>query len=282
MNKFFAWNYYIKLSVAWLLTCTPALGEDNNNLSLVPLPSVADYTRGAGWGAALGAGIGYGTVYAGSDEYEFEYGPTGAIQWRTGNHLFSLDLEDVSLGWTSRMKDVWLVHLDARYVRGRRSSDSDDGRLDGLENRDDEPIGVVTVRRSLDSEWRNWIRASMAAGNSDFGMQGVIAAGHRFGSKSDGSGTEVTIFSTFGNSDFINRNFGVTASEAAASGLPETDLDGGYRSVGLALIGRRYLTEHIQITAKGRIEFYSSDIQDSPIAREDYGTGVELSAMYHF
>jgi outer membrane scaffolding protein for murein synthesis (MipA/OmpV family) len=280
VKRIAVWNYFTRISIAWLLTCTPTLGEDNNNLPLVPLPSVVDYTRGAGWGVALGAAAGYGTAYAGSDEYGFGIGLAGAIQWRTGNHLFSL--EDLSLGWTSRIKDVWLVHLDASYGGGRESGDSDDGRLDGLEDRDDHLVGVVAIKRSLGSEWRNWIGGNVVAGDSDFGMQGRIAAGHRFGSKLDGTGTEVIVFSTFGNSHSNNRDFGVMASESMTSGLPETNLDGGFRSIGLSLIDRRYLTEHIQFTAQGGIQLYSSDIQDSPIARQNYGAGIGLSLVYQF
>ena len=56
---------------------------------LFPMPFTPDYTRGSGWGIALGLGVEYETAYAGSDEYEFELDPAGAIQWRRGNHLFS-------------------------------------------------------------------------------------------------------------------------------------------------------------------------------------------------
>jgi outer membrane scaffolding protein for murein synthesis (MipA/OmpV family) len=61
-----------------------------------------------------------------------------------------------------------------------------------------------------------------------------------------------------------------------------TDLDGGWRSVGLNLIDRRYLTKHIQIIAQGGVELYSSDIQESPIAREDYEIELGISAVYQF
>ena len=60
---------------------------------LFPLPFTPDFTRGSGWGVALGLGVEYENAYAGSDEYEFELDPAGAIQWRTGNHLFSWEGE---------------------------------------------------------------------------------------------------------------------------------------------------------------------------------------------
>jgi outer membrane scaffolding protein for murein synthesis (MipA/OmpV family) len=253
--------------------------EKNGEL-LVPLPSVLDFTRGDGWGIALGFGVEYENAYDGSDERELEFEPAGAIQWRTGNHLFFW--EGMELGWRSRLGERWLVQLAARYEGGREEDDSDDGRLDGLEDRDDEPAGVVEARFALDDDWRNWVAGRVMAGSSDLGWLGVIAAGHRFGDRWDGTGTEVFLFSTLGNSDFINRDFGVTGEESLASGLEETDLGGGYRSTGLTVIDRRYITDHIHIIAQAGIELYSSDIQDSPIARDDYELEVGFSLVYHF
>jgi outer membrane scaffolding protein for murein synthesis (MipA/OmpV family) len=267
-------------TIVMLMTGAAQLQADESGLPLVPLPSVFDFTRGEGWGVALGAGVEYETAYDGSDEYELEIDPFGAIQWRTGNHLFFW--EGMELGWRSRMADVWLVQLAARYEGGREADDSDDGRLDGLEDRDDELVGVIEVRRSLDDEWRNWVAARVMAGGSDIGILGVLAAGHRFGRNLDGTGTEVIFFLTFGDSDFINRDFGITAAESATSGLAETDLDGGYRSTGINLIDRRYLTDHIHIVTQAGIELYSSDIQDSPIAREDYEAELGVAIVYHF
>lgn len=256
------------------------LNAQETDLPLVPSPSVFDFTRGEGWGFALGVGLEYESAYDGSDEYELEVEPAGAIQWRTGNHLFFW--EGIEIGWRGRLSDRSLLQLGMRYESGREEDDSDDGRLNGLEDQDNEIVAVLEGRWSLDTEWRNWIAGRIMAGDSDFGFLGVLAAGHRFGSHSDGTGTEIYLFTTFGDSDFLNRDFGVTASESLASGLEETDLSGGYRSVGITLIDRRYLTKNIHLICKAGIEYYSSDIQDSPIARQDYETEAGVSVVYHF
>jgi outer membrane scaffolding protein for murein synthesis (MipA/OmpV family) len=257
-----------------------AASTEEDNIALVPLPSVFDFTRGKGWGIALGVGAEYESAYDGSDEYELEVEPAGAIQYRYDDHLFFW--EGFELGWRSRMADKWLVQLNARYERGRESSDSDDGNLDGLDDQDDEIVGVGEVRRSIYGNWRAWVAGRMMAGDSDFGALGVIAAGYRFGSGFDGTGTELYLFSTFGTSDFINRDFGVTEEEARASGLAEKDYNGGYRSSGISLISRYYLTNHFQIIAQAGFELYSSRIQNSPIAREDFEAEAGLSIVYHF
>jgi MipA family protein len=257
-----------------------AIAQGENELPLVPLPSVFDFTRGGGWGVALGVGVEYETAYDGSDEYEFEIDPAGAIQWRTGNHLFFW--EGMELGWRGRLADVWLVQAGARYEDGLEPDDSEDGNLDGFEERDSHLVGFLEVRRAFGQDWRNWIGARAMGGETDFGWLGVLAAGHRFGDRLDGTGTETFIFSTFGTDDFITKDFGVTAADSVASGLPETELDGGYRSTGVTLIDRRYLTRNIHLIAQAGAELYSNDIQDSPVAREDYEIEVGLSIIYQF
>jgi len=265
---------------AGLLIAGHAIAQEESELPLVPLPSVFDFTRGGGWGVALGVGIEYETAYDGSDEYEFEIEPAGAIQWRNGNHL--LFWEGMELGWRGRLADIWLVQAGARYEDGLEPDDSEDNRLEGFEERDSHLVGVLEVRRSVGKDWRNWVAARVMGGESDFGWLGVLAAGHRFGDQLDGTGTEIFIFSTFGTDDFITKDFGVTTADADASGLPETELDGGYRSTGITLIDRRYLTRNIHLIAQAGAELYSSDIQDSPVAREDFETEIGLSVVYQF
>lgn len=262
------------------LFSTAANAQTDKPAALVPLPSVFDFTRGGGWGVALGAGIEYEAAYDGSDEYELELDPAGAVQWRDGNHLYFW--EGMELGWRGRMADVWLIQAGMRYEGGLEPDGSEDGVLDGLEKRDSHRVGFLEARRSVGHNWRNWVGGRLMVGETGFGVLGVVAAGHRFGDQVDGTGTEVYVFSTFGSATFINKDFGVTAADSAASGLAETELDGGYRSTGINLIHRRYITEHMQLIAAAEAERYNSDIGDSPIARANYEAGVELAIVWQF
>lgn len=255
-------------------------GEKKTTEALVPLPSVLDFTEGHGWGIALGVGVEYEAAYDGSDEYEVELDPAGAIQWRTGANM--VFWEGTELGWRGRLNPGLLVQAGARYESGLEPDDSDDGRLEGIKERDSHVVGFLEARQALDETWRNWIGGRVMGGESDFGWLGVLAAGHRFGAALDGTGTEVFLFSTFGTDDFINKDFGVSAEDAASSGLAETDLDGGYRSTGITAIDRRWLTDSIMLMTQVGAEWYSSDIGDSPIAREDYEAEVGVSVVYAF
>lgn len=246
--------------------------------ALVPLPSVFDFTGGQGWGVALGLGVEFESAYDGADEYELEVEPAGAVQWRWGDQM--LFLEGFEAGWRARVAQDWLVQVNARWEGGREADDSDDGNLDGLEETDDVLVGVVEVRRGLGDDWRGWIGGRVMAGGSDFGTLGVLAGGYRFGQASDGTGSEAFVFTTFGDGDFLERDFGVTPAESAASGLPATDLDGGFRSVGLNLVHRRDLGRNWQLVGTAGVELYSSDVRKSPIAREDYEAELGLTLLF--
>lgn len=278
---------YRHYSAAWALLCTasltavsPGLTEEADEHPIVPLPSVLDFTQGDGFGVALGAGVEYENAYDGSDEREFEVEPAGAVHYRRGNHLFFW--EGMELGWRGRLADVWLVQAGVRNEGGLEPDDSDDGNLDGILPRDSHVVGFLEVRRGLGEDWQNWVAARILGGSSDFGLLGVIAAGRRFGRQLDGTGTEIYGFVTFGNDSFINKDFGVTSADAAGSGLPETTLNGGYRSTGLQLVHRRYLTRNLHAIAQAGIELYSSSIGDSPIARSDYEFELSLALVWQF
>jgi outer membrane scaffolding protein for murein synthesis (MipA/OmpV family) len=119
-------------------------------------------------------------------------------------------------------------------------------------------------------------------GDSDFGALGFIFVGHRFGDRQDCGGTEAFLYSTFADSNNLNRDFGVSPSEAAASGLAVTNLDSGYRSTGLRLVDRRIVNAHMQIVSGLEFQYFANDVRDSPIAREDFTVEVELAVLFTF
>lgn len=268
------------LSLVSLLFVHPTYAEQSAEPALVPLPSVLDFTQGEGFGIALGAGVEYESAYDGADETELAVEPAGAVHYRRGNHLFFW--EGMELGWRSRVADVWLVQAGIRNEGGLEPDDSEDGKLKGIQPRDSHVVGFLEVRRGLGSDWRNWVAARVMGGPSDFGLLGVLAAGRRFGQQLDGTGTEVYGFVTFGDDNFINKDFGVTAADAAGSGLRQTTLSGGYRSTGIQLVHRRHLTRKLHAIAQAGVELYSSDIGNSPIARKDNEFEVSLALVWQF
>ncbi len=263
-----------------LLVSGAALAEDDQASPLVPLPSVPDYTPGSGWGVALGAGFEVEPAYDGSDEYEVEPDLAGGVHWRAGDNLFFW--EGLEIGWRGLAGDRWLLQSGVEYEEGLEPDESDKGALDGIGERDSHLSAFFEVRRSIGDDWRHWVAARLLGGPSDFGWLGVLAAGRRFGSQQDGTGTELYVYSTFATSDFINKDFGVTAADSASSGLPPADFNGGYRSIALTLIDRRNLSDNLQLVSQAGYEQYSSDIQDSPIARDDHEFELGVSLLWRF
>jgi hypothetical protein len=280
MDRIYAPRLSALVAMSSLLISGPALAAEPTTEALVPLPSVLDFTDGDGWGIALGVSAEYESAYDGADETELEVEPAGAVHYRKGDHLFFW--EGMELGWRGRLADVWLVQAGIRNEGGLEPDDSEDGNLDGILPRDSHVVGFLEVRRAVGDDWRNWVAARLMGGPSDFGVLGVVAAGRRFGQQLDGTGTELYGFMTFGTDKFINKDFGVTAADAVGSGLPVTTLSGGYRSTGVQLVHRRHLTRKLHAIAQAGVEFYSSDIGDSPIARSDTEFELSLALVWRF
>jgi outer membrane scaffolding protein for murein synthesis (MipA/OmpV family) len=247
--------------------------------ALVPLPSVDDFTRGNdGWSFGLGLGVEYESAYEGSDEFGFEVQPAGAVQWRRGDNIFYWAGE--ALGWRGLRSDTWLFEATVSFDEGREESDSDDGRLNGLGSTGEGTEFVLQARRAFDEDWRYWLDGRVVTG--DNGLLGIFGAGRRFGEKSDGTGSELSIVAVLNDSERANRDFGIDAGQSAASGLAATNLSGGFRSIGLNYTYRNYINENWQIFGEVLYEHFGSDIRRSPIARSNYEAEAGIGFLYVF
>lgn len=275
MKTFTGWLLIVFIHGLFVQT---VLAQDEKE-AMVPLPSVDDFSRGDdGWAFGLGLGVEYESAYEGSDEHDFEIEPAGAVQWRNGDNIFFWAGE--ALGWRGLRSETWLLEATVGFDEGREESDSDDGRLDGLGDVDEGAALVLQARRSFDADWRYWLDSRVVVGEN--GTLGLFGVGRRFGDQIDGTGHEIAIAVVFHDSDYANEYFGIDADQSAASGLNETNLSGGFRSVGFNYNYRRFINENWQIFGEAVYERYSSDIADSPITRNNYEAEVGVGFIYVF
>ena len=275
----------MKLSTGTIIAMSLVAFSFSNNLMadgdrsvLVPLPSLDDFTDGDGWGIGLGLGVEYESEYEGSDDFDFELDPAGALQWRSGNNIYYFAGE--AIGWRGLVTDAWLLDASLGFDEGREESDSSDGDLDGLGDLEEGSEVVLQFRRDLSDEWRNWIDGRIVFGPN--GNLGLIGYGHRFGTQTDGTGSEIGIVAVFQDSEQANSDFGVNAAQSAASMLPTTTLDGGYRSIGINYSYRYNINEKWQLFGEALFEYYGDDVADSPVSRNDYEAEVGIGFIYVF
>jgi len=246
--------------------------------ALVPLPSIVDFTNGDGWGVGFGLGVEYETAYEGSDEFELEVEPVGAVQWRNDNHIFYWAGE--AIGWRSLLNDSLLFQVSLGYEEGREEGDSDDGRLDGLGKSSSGAVLLLEGRYALAENWRYFLDARALTGS--IGTLGIVGIGTCLSCRPDGTGWEIGSVVTFHDRKYANRDFGVSAQQSINSGLPETNLDLGYRSFGLNINYRSYLSKRWQIFGEALYERFGSDVSASPIARNNYEAEIGIGLIYVF
>ncbi|RUO24468.1 MipA/OmpV family protein [Aliidiomarina minuta] len=255
-----------------------ALAQEERT-AMVPLPSQDDFTRGEdGWALGLGLGIEYETAYEGSDEFGFEVDPAGALQWRRGNNIFYFAGE--AIGWRGLRADTWLLEALVGFEEGREESDSDKGYLDGLGDGDEGLELVLQARHAFSADWRYWLVGRLVTGEN--GNLGLFGVGRRFGDQLDGSGLEANLVAVFHDSEFANKDFGITAQQSAASGLNETRVSSGLRSVGVDFNYRHHINDNWQIYGEALYEHFSSEVRSSPIARSNYEAEIGIGFIYVF
>lgn len=274
MKKFIA--LLLPLAVA---ACFAPATVAQEKTALVPLPSIDDFTKGEnGWALGLGLGIEYESAYEGSDEFGFEPEPAGALQWRSGDNIFYFAGE--ALGWRGLRNDIWLFEATVGFDEGREEADSDDGYLNGLGDSDEGAELVLQARRAFDADWRYWLDGRIIA--SEDGNTGIFGVGRRFGEQNDGTGHELSVVAVYHDSDRANKDFGINAAQAAASGYNETNLSSGLRSVGLHYNYRSYINDNWLMYVEGLYEHYSGDVSDSPITRNDFEAELGVGFIYTF
>ncbi len=81
---------------------------------------------------------------------------------------------------------------------------------------------------------------------------------------------------------YMQTVFGVSASQAAASGYPRYTAHGGLKAVGFGFSATWFITQHWQLNADTAVSRLLSDAADSPITQNPTRGTLDLTVAYVF
>jgi outer membrane scaffolding protein for murein synthesis (MipA/OmpV family) len=85
---------------------------------------------------------------------------------------------------------------------------------------------------------------------------------------------------TFADHRYLQREFGVTPTQALASGYPVYAAHAGTNSTGIGFSGTRFLTEHWMINMDAALNKLLGSERDSPITQRTTQHAVAVSFNY--
>ena len=247
------------------------------------------------WKVTIGGGALYGPEYPGADSYDFQPVPFVDIAWRDriflnsqrglGVYAVKREYDDdaaedgsASPSWSGG----WLGGLSVGVsVKPSDSRDEDDdSRLDGLGDIDlSAEVGLFASVELGPVEFEAEIYHDPGSGHE--GTRGTIGAayGTRFGERLM---IEAGPFLQFGDGQYLESFFGVTAAQAGRSALPRYDAGSGLYGAGFEVMAHYQVSESWGVL--GFIEYSRlvGDAADSPIVQNEDAIEVGAFVTYSF
>ena len=267
------WRTVILLGLALIAARAAAQGELFEMHGAFPGEAAIDTeAREARLRVALGAGIGVAPTYPGADGYRVRLVP--ALHLAYGPVFFGAG----GLGLNLHRADGWRVGVNLLPSPGRR--ESADAHLQGLGDIDPTlRLGAFAVYAARGFVARGNV-ATDIAGNK----QGTIGRFDVFGRFP--AGERLAFFAgpglTWGNREYMQSFFGVTAEQSARSGLPPFDAGAGIASVRLAAGGIYRLAERWRFVTSYAVARLNGDAGASPVVQSRTQQFFLVSALYLF
>lgn len=237
------------------------------------------------WDITLGAGTIYEQDYAGSDSYSINPVPFVDITWRDRIFLNGWDglgaylIKEDEAGSSGPFGlDEFEFGVSIRPTETRDSGD--DSRLSGLDDIDlSAEIGAFGAVELGPMELGMELYQDIGSGHE--GLHGQVTAdfGRPIGKRLY---VEAGPYVAFGDSQYMESFYGVTASQSGRSGFSTHDAGSGIYGAGLSVMGRVGISEHWGFV--GTLDYMRllGDAADSPIVENENGFQAGAFLTYTF
>jgi outer membrane protein len=225
---------------------------------------------------SIGGGVGAAPDYEGSADYEIVMLPAASAKFDNGMYIQLLGL---NLRANVIPSNMW--RLGPVYNYRAERDDVENNRVDRMEEVSDaNELGIFGG-----FEWNGWfvfLDILADAGNAYDGWYSTLKGGYNW------MIDEAWMLSlgghvTYANDDYMETYFGVSAADAAASGLDQYNADGGVKDVGIDLGLNWNFASSWSLRGLARISQLVGDAdEDSPVVDEGSETQVFGGVMVMF
>lgn len=224
------------------------------------------------WSLIIGAGAIYAPEYEGGDKLEVS--PVPLVVFNYGDWL-EIDPRGVTV--TAIQQNGLKLAARVGYESGRDQDDAD--RLRGLGDID----FAATVGAKASYEWDGFEIFATVDQTID-GSESLIGT---FGAEYQAPVTERLILGAgveaiVANDKHMQSYFGVTAAQAASSGLAEYKAEAGLKRVNVSASAIYMLSENWLVRGEAGVGFLTGDAADSPIVEEEVQPSASLFVGYKF
>ncbi|MEJ2099437.1 MAG: MipA/OmpV family protein [Desulfobacterales bacterium] len=235
---------------------------------LIPSGYAANYS--------IGGGIGVIPDYEGSSDYEFVPLPAGSARFSNGMYI---QLMGLNLRANLIPSNMW--RLGPVYNYRRERSDVENNRVDSMKNISDaNELGIFGGIEL--NNWFLFLDILGDTGNAYDGWYAILKGGYNWAINNAWM-LSMGAHTTYANDDYMSTYFGVSAGDAARSGLSRYNADGGMKDVGIDLGLNWNIASRWDLRGVASISQLIGDADDSsPVVNEGSETQFMGGVMVLF
>ena len=250
-------------------------------------------TQAQNWNVKLGGGVLYSPKYEGSDKHELKALPYAEIIWKDALFLSPID----GLGVNLISSDGFKGGIAAGYDFGRDEKDSK-SELRGMGNIDNGVTGSAFLSYnfgigSAKSEVKHYFAGSKGT-TVDLGVKAFLPVslflGQGMPERGDDTGGKAPrvpaislgLSTQWADKDYMQSYFGVSSTQAVASGKPVHKASAGFKSVSVETGLYVPIGEHLMLGSMVSYSRLLGDAADSPISYNDNQLSGAVFLLYEF